>query len=162
MSTEVSLPSSSPSTGRRPSTGSKKGWFLVPSEKAPKPGDGALKADGLEVWVDPRAEWRQMYRETWRIQRDFLYDPGAHGLDLAAAEKLYAPFVDGLGGRDDLNVLFEEMLGHLVLGHVFVGGGDVPEQEKVSVGLLGADYAVERKGATASPASSPARTGTRS
>ncbi len=120
----------------------KKGWFLVSSEKAPKAGDGALKVEGLEVWVDPRAEWRQMYRETWRIQRDFLYDPGAHGLDLAAAEKLYAPFVDGLGGRDDLNRLFEEMLGHLVLGHVFVGGGAVPEQEKVSVGLLGADYAV--------------------
>ncbi len=120
----------------------KESWFLVPSEKAPKPGDGALKVEGLSVWVDPRAEWRQMYRETWRIQRDFLYDPRAHGLDLAAAEKLYAPFVDGLGGRDDLNLLFEEMLGHLVLGHVFVGGGAVPEQEKVSVGLLGADYVV--------------------
>jgi len=120
----------------------KKGWFLVSSEKAPKAGDGALKVEELGVWVDPRAEWRQMYRETWRIQRDFLYDPGAHGLDLVAAEKLYAPFVDGLGGRDDLNLLFEEMLGHLVLGHVFVGGGAMPEQETVSVGLLGADYAV--------------------
>ncbi len=116
--------------------------FLVPSEKAPKPGEGAVKAEGLEVWVDPRAEWRQMYRETWRIQRDFLYDPGAHGLDLAAAERTYAPFVDGLGGRDDLNALFEEMLGHLVMGHVFVGGGAVPEQTGVSVGLLGADYSV--------------------
>ncbi len=120
----------------------KKGWFLVATGKAPKPGDGALKTEGLEVWVDPRAEWRQMYHETWRIERDFLYDPGAHGLDLTAAEKLYAPFVDGIGGRDDLNLLFEEMLGHLVLGHVFVRGGAVPQQEKVSVGLLGADFAV--------------------
>lgn len=120
----------------------KKAWFLVPTEKAPKPGDGALKTEGLEVWVDPRAEWRQMYRETWRIERDFLYDPRAHGLDLAAAEKLYAPFVEGLGGREDLNALFEEMLGHLVLGHVFVNGGALPEQQKVAVGLLGADYAV--------------------
>ena len=102
--------------GKKALYAQKKGWFLVPSEKAPKPGEGALKAQGLEVWVDPRAEWRQMYRETWRIQRDFLYDPGAHGLDLAEAEKLYAPFVEGVGGRDDLNLLFEEMLGHLVLG----------------------------------------------
>lgn len=116
--------------------------FLVGTEKAPKAGEGALKTEGLEVWVDPRAEWRQMYRETWRIQRDFLYDPHAHGLDLAAAEKLYAPFVEGLGGREDLNALFEEMLGHLVLGHVFVGGGAIPPQEGVSVGLLGADFAV--------------------
>ncbi|MBK9966459.1 MAG: PD40 domain-containing protein [Holophagales bacterium] len=120
----------------------KKSRFLVPSDKAPKPGDGTLKTEGLEVWVDPRAEWRQMYRETWRLQRDFLYDPGAHGLDLAAAERTYAPFVDGVGGRDDLNLLFEEMLGTLVLGHVFVNGGAVPEQEKVSVGLLGADFTV--------------------
>ncbi len=121
-----------------------KKWFLVGSDKAPKAGDGAVKTDGLEVWVDPRAEWRQMYREVWRIERDFLYDPHAHGLDLAAAEKLYAPFVDGIAGRDDLNALFEEMLGNLVLGHVFVGGGAVPKEENVSVGLLGADYRVEQ------------------
>ncbi|MCK6685358.1 MAG: PDZ domain-containing protein [Thermoanaerobaculia bacterium] len=120
----------------------KNAWFLVPSEKAPKAGDGALKVEGLEVWVDPRAEWRQMYREAWRIQRDFLYDPGAHGLDLVAAEKLYEPFVDGIAGREDLNRLFVEMLGHLVLGHVYVRGGAIPNQEKVSVGLLGADYTV--------------------
>ena len=49
-----------------------------------------------DVFVDPRAEWRQMYHEVWRIERDFLYDPGCHGLDLAAAEKLYAPFLDGI------------------------------------------------------------------
>lgn len=120
----------------------KRAWTLVGSEKAPKPGDSKLEAQGLEVWVDPRAEWRQMYREAWRIQRDFLYDPGAHGLDLAAAEKLYEPFLEGLGGRDDVNRLFVEMLGHLVLGHVYVGGGAVPPQERVSVGLLGADFAV--------------------
>ena len=49
----------------------------------------------LQVWVDPRAEWKQMFHEVWRIERDFLYDPKAHGLDLAQAEKVYAPFVDG-------------------------------------------------------------------
>ena len=96
-----------------------------------------------QVSVDPPAEWRQMYRETWRIERDFLYDPGYHGLDLAAAEEKYAPWVEGLRSRADLNVLFEEMLGELTLGHVFVGGGDRPEPPKVKGGLLGADFAVE-------------------
>src|SRR5262249_51179403 len=42
-------------------------------------GPQTLKTDDMEVRVDPRAEWRQMYREVWRLQRDFLYDPGFHG-----------------------------------------------------------------------------------
>ncbi len=70
-------------------------WFVVAAEHPPKPGEGPIKTAGLEVWVDPRAEWHQMFHEVWRIERDFLYDPHAHGLDLAAAERLYAPFVDG-------------------------------------------------------------------
>ncbi len=122
-----------------------KKWFLGPADDdAPKDGDPELKLGSLEVWVDPRAEWKQIYREVWRIERDFLYDPGAHGLDLAAAEKLYEPFLDGIAGRDELNDLLEEGVGNLVLGHVWVSGGALPEQEHVSVGLLGADYRVEQ------------------
>jgi tricorn protease len=84
-----------------------------------------------------------MYHEVWRIERDFLYDPHAHGLDLAATEKFYAPFLESVATRDDLNYLFTEMLGNLTLGHVFLGGGDRPEPPKVKVGLLGADYSIE-------------------
>ncbi|HEY3817824.1 MAG TPA: PDZ domain-containing protein [Polyangiaceae bacterium] len=121
-----------------------KRWFLADADEAPKGGDGAVKSLGaLEVWVDPRAEWRQIYHEVWRIERDFLYDPGAHGLDLAAAEKLYARYLDGIASRDDLNALLEEGLGNLVLGHVWAFGGAGPKQDHVSVGLLGADYAIE-------------------
>jgi tricorn protease len=120
-------------------------WFLTPSDKPPKPGDGALKeAEGLEVWIDPRAEFRQMFHEVWRIERDFLYDPNAHGLDLALAEKTYAPFLDGVAGREDLSALFEEMLSYLTLGHVYVRGGDVPVEESARVGLVGADWAVDK------------------
>lgn len=118
-------------------------WSIVAAGAPVKPGQGTLKLDDMTVWVDPRAEWRQMYHETWRIQRDFLYDPNAHGLDLAACEKRYAPFLDRLASRSDLNYLFGEMLGNLVLGHTRAGGGDQPDVERVSGGLLGADYAVE-------------------
>jgi tricorn protease len=97
----------------------------------------------MEVRVDPKAEWKQMYKEVWRIQRDFLYDPGAHGLDLASAERRYEPYLDSVASRTDLNYLFSEMLGNLVLGHVYVGGGDFPEVKDVPVGLLGADYGLE-------------------
>jgi tricorn protease len=119
------------------------GWFIAGTDAPAKAGEGGLKVGDAQVQVDPPAEWRQMYRETWRIERDFLYDPGYHGLDLAATEKKYAPWVEGLRSRADLNVLFEEMLGELTLGHVFVGGGDGPEPPKVKGGLLGADLAVE-------------------
>ncbi|MGB8456575.1 MAG: PDZ domain-containing protein, partial [Candidatus Acidiferrum sp.] len=109
----------------------------------PKPGEGALKLDGLEVYTDPRAEWNQMYHEVWRIERDFFYDPNHHGLNLAAAERKYAPYLKGAGGRADVNHLFDEMLGELTIGHMFIRGGDVPQPPKVKGGLLGADYKVE-------------------
>jgi len=93
--------------------------------------------------VDPRAEWRQIHHEVWRIERDFFYDPGYHGLDLAAAEKFYAPYLDNIVTRDDLNYLFVEMLGNMTVGHMFVGGGEAPEPKKIKTGLLGADYKIE-------------------
>jgi tricorn protease len=110
---------------------------------APDSGKGTLKTEALEVRVDPTAEWKQMYHEVWRIERDFFYDPNYHGLDLKAAEQKYAPFVDGLASRDDLNYLFTEMLGEMTVGHMFINGGDKPDVKKVATGLLGADYKVE-------------------
>jgi tricorn protease len=115
-----------------------------PPPAAGGPPSGALKTDGLEVKVDPRAEWRQMYREAWRVERDFFYDPGYHGLDLDSAEKRYAPYVEALSSRRDLNYLFSEMLGELTIGHLGAGGGDIPDVKRVQTGLLGADYKVER------------------
>ncbi|MDB6128522.1 MAG: protease [Verrucomicrobia bacterium] len=115
-------------------------WFIGAADKAPKAGEGGLKLDSFDVAIDPQAEWRQMYREVWRIERDFFYDPHYHGLDLAMAEKVYEPFVDGIASRADLNYLFGEMLGQLSVQHMFVGGGAKPELKAVNVGLLGADY----------------------
>ncbi len=119
------------------------GWFIAGAETAPPAGEGALKLDGMQLLVDPRAEWRQMFREAWRLERDFMYDPNLHGLDLGKAMVHYAPFVDGLGSRADLNYLFTDMLGELTLGHVWIGGGDTPRTGTVKNGLLGADFAVE-------------------
>jgi tricorn protease len=108
-----------------------------------KPGEGVLNIGEMEVYVDPRAEWRQMYREAWRIQRDFFYDPNFHGVNIKMMEQRYAPFVENLGSRADLNYLFQEMLGNLTVGHHNSGGGDVPNPTRYQGGLLGADYAIE-------------------
>jgi len=118
-------------------------WFIAATAAAPKPGEGALKLDGMEVYVDPRAEWNQMYHEVWRIQRDFLYDPHTHGLNIVATESKYSPYLKAVLGRSDLNHIFVEMLGEVTIGHMFVGGGDLPKATKVQGGLLGADYKIE-------------------
>ena len=123
-------------------------WSIGPAEKPaegpPKPGEGGpLKLDSIEVHVDPRAEWEHMYYQVWRDERDFLYDPALHGLNLEAIKKKYAPYLENIASRDDLNYLFTEMLGEITIGHMFVGGGDIPEPKRVKTGLLGADYSVE-------------------
>jgi tricorn protease len=118
-------------------------WFISAAGVPAKPGEGRLRMEEAEVRVEPRAEWAQMFREAWRIERDFFYDPGHHGLDLRAAEKKYAPYVEGLSHREDLNYLFNEMLGDLTVGHLYVRGGDVPSVKRVPGGLLGADLKVE-------------------
>ncbi|MFZ2054236.1 MAG: PDZ domain-containing protein [Candidatus Aminicenantales bacterium] len=122
---------------------SERNWTIAPTTGAAEPGKGLLRTAEMEVYVEPRVEWKQMYHEVWRIERDFFYDPGAHGLDLKAAENKYSVYLDGLASRQDLNYLFEEMLGELTCGHVFVGGGDLPEVKTVRGGLLGADYTIE-------------------
>jgi tricorn protease len=120
------------------------GRFTIASTVQPlKPGEGVLNVGEMEVYVDPRAEWRQMYAEAWRVQRDFFYDPNFHGLDLKAAEARYRPFLDNIASRADLNYLFQEMLGNMTVGHHNSGGGDVPQPTRYTGGLLGADYTIE-------------------
>jgi tricorn protease len=119
------------------------GWFVVATDKPVKAGDGALKLDGLEILVDPLAEWRQIYREVYRIERDFLYDANFHGYDLKGAWTKHESYLDGLGSRHDLNYLLDELLGGLSLQHVYLFGGDVPKVESRKCGLLGADFRVE-------------------
>ncbi|MEO8647582.1 MAG: PDZ domain-containing protein [Acidobacteriota bacterium] len=118
-------------------------WNIVSTTLPARPGEGIVKTAEMEVFVDPRAEWRQMFNEIWRGERDFLYDPGTHGLDIEKAKKLYAPYLGAVAHRDDLNYLFREMLNQIGVGHMFIGGGDQDRAPVVSVGLLGADYTID-------------------
>ncbi|MDH4196131.1 MAG: PDZ domain-containing protein [Candidatus Aminicenantes bacterium] len=113
-----------------------------PAAQGPSGANG-LATDNIQVRINPREEWRQMFREVWRIQREMFYDPGSHGLDLAAAAKDYEPFLENIVSRRDLNYLFADMMGEMTVGHLSVGGGDLPEVNRVPTGLLGADYRVE-------------------
>ncbi len=107
-----------------------------------KPGEGTLKLAGMQVRVDPKAEWQQMYHEVWRIERSFFYDPHFHGVDTVAAEKQFEPYLGQLESRSDLNYVFQEMLGSFTVGHLRGGGGSMPTPARVQGGLLGADYQI--------------------
>ena len=133
----------------------KESWFIedlkpLPPKDSPSghkagPRSAAkpLPTKNIDIKVDPRKEWRQMFRDAWRIQREFFYDPSLHGLDLRAAQKKYATYLDNIASRQDLNYLFSDMMGEITVGHLFVAGGDIPRADRIPTGLLGADFAVE-------------------
>lgn len=119
-------------------------WAIVPLAQPIKPGDGVLATSDLQVGTEPRAEWRQMYHEAFRLQRAFFYDPSYHGLDLASTEHTYARYLENLGSREELNYLLAEAFGNLTVGHLFVlsrPGGE--SRTSPANGLLGADYRAE-------------------
>jgi tricorn protease len=119
-------------------------WGVVGTDRPARVGDGAINVAQLEAYVDPRAEWAQIARETWRIQRDFFYDAKMHGADWNAVWAKYSPLIPYLGHRNDLGYLVATMGGELVVGHSYLTGpGDEPTDTPVSVGMLGADYTIE-------------------
>jgi tricorn protease len=100
-----------------------------------------LNNGSMFATLDPRAEYRQMYRETWHIERDYFYDPHIHGLNLPKIEAKYQPYLDNLASRAEFTYLCEEMLGEIEVGHMFIRGPHQPN-DAPKPGLLGADYAV--------------------
>jgi tricorn protease len=119
-------------------------WGIVPTDRGGRVGDGPVNVAQLEMWVDPRAEWAHIFRETWRVQRDYFYDPKMHGADWQAVYDKYSPLVPYVAHRSDLGYLIASAGGELVVGHSYLtGGGDEPTDTPVAVGMLGADFSIE-------------------
>ncbi|MEZ5346977.1 MAG: PDZ domain-containing protein, partial [Pyrinomonadaceae bacterium] len=119
-------------------------WGIVGTDAPAKVGDGGINVSQLEMKVDPKAEWANIFRETWRIQREFFYDPKMQGQDWDAIYKKYQPMVQYVGSREDLGYLIAQMGGELTVGHSYLSGaGDVPREDPVRVGMLGADIVIE-------------------
>ena len=107
-------------------------------------GGKTVGIDGVKVRVDPSEEWPQILRESWRLQRDFFYDPNMHGVDWPKMWDRWSAFLPHVRHRADLNMLIGELIGELACGHQYVSGGDYPRAGGgIDVGLLGADLAVE-------------------
>lgn len=109
-----------------------------------KVGEGTLNVASLQPRVDPRAEWKQMFREAWRIERDFYWDPNMRGLNWEQIGKRYEALLPHVAHRSDLNYIMGEMIAELNTSHTYVGGGDMPDVKRVGVGLLGADFDIDQ------------------
>ena len=114
---------------------------IVDTGAEAKVGDGEVAIEDVKIKVTKLDEFQQIFDEAWRIERDWFYDPGLHGVDWQAIGDKYRRFVPSCGNRSDLNYLIGEMIGELNIGHTYVYGGDTDDGvESVEVGLLGADF----------------------
>lgn len=118
------------------SSGGKYAVIDLPNGKA-EPKDW-VDLSGMKVMVDLKAEWNQIYHESWRQMKYFLYDPGMQGVDWTAVGKKYEPLLPYVNNRNDLNYIIGEMIGEISIGHSYVGAGDKPEPRRIKMGLLGA------------------------
>lgn len=118
-------------------------WGIADAGKKPEAGKGILNVAAIEVKIDPVAEWKQIFDEAWRINRDYFYDPGMHGADWLAMKAKYSGFLRDVPTRNDLNRLIMWMCSEIAVGHHRVGGGDQRfSAERIEGGLLGADYEI--------------------
>ncbi|MEW6989743.1 PDZ domain-containing protein [Colwelliaceae bacterium 6441] len=113
-------------------------WHVLDATKPKGKTKKPLKL-ALQMKLDRAQEWRQMFVEAWRYQRDYFYDPNMHGRDWNEVFERYEPQVVHVKHRADLTYLLDQVNGELSVGHSFVFGGDFPDVEKASAGLLGAD-----------------------
>jgi tricorn protease len=106
--------------------------------------DKPLPTGQLEMTVDPDKEWRQLFTEAWRIERDFFYDPSLHGVNWQKMRERYGRLIDQCSTRGDVNYVIGELLGELNASHTYRSGGDIDREPGRNVGYLGCDYSLEQ------------------
>ncbi len=103
-----------------------------------------IRTAEMEMVVDPRAEWHQIFNDAWRLERDFFYDPGMHGVDWNRMRDQYGKLIDDCVTRWDVNFVLGELVAELNSSHTYRGGGDTERATRVGVGLLGIDWALDQ------------------
>jgi len=126
------------------------GKFAIIDAKPPdsphKPGDGAIDISGMKAEVDPPAEWKEIYNEVWRQERDYFFEASMNGVDWQKVHDQYAQLLPYVADRYSLTYIMAGMIGELSNSHTYVGGGEYPDFPHVNDGLLGADYEVDASG----------------
>jgi len=117
--------------------------FLVDADRTPpQPGFGRLNFS-LRMYLEPKEEFKQIFNEGWRNQRDYLYVKNMHGADWPKMREMYGQLLPYVMHRADLNYLLDIMGAEIAIGHSYVRGGDMPTVPQSVGGLLGADFVVE-------------------
>ncbi len=121
----------------------KREWAFV-NVAADQKFENPIPTADLEMTVDPVQEWRQIFTDAWRFNRDYFYDPGMHGLDWKRVRDQYAALLPHAVTRWDVNFLIGEMIGELNASHTYRGGGDLEPAPQRPVGLLGVNWTLEQ------------------
>src|SRR5262249_33867831 len=119
--------------------------FLVDADKAPPAAGTGKLTVSLRMWLDPQAQFTQIFSEGWRNQRDYLYVPNMHGADWPKMRQWYGQFLPFVRHRADLNYLIDMMGAEIAIGHSYVRGGDMPEVPAVRGGVLGPEFAMAQR-----------------
>jgi tricorn protease len=114
-----------------------------PPDAPHKVGDGAIRLEGMKTEVDPPLEWKEVFDEVWRQERDYFFEPSMNGVDWQKVKDQYAQLLPYVADRYSLTYILGEMIGELSNSHTYADGGDSPDLRSVNVGLLGADYEVD-------------------
>ena len=114
-----------------------------PTDSPHKVGDGALKLDEMRVEIDPPQEWKEIFNEVWRQERDYFFEASMNGVNWQKIKEQYAQLLPYVADRYSLTYVMGEMISELSNSHTYVGGGDMPNLHPVNVGLLGAEYEVD-------------------
>jgi len=109
---------------------------VAEAQKMEKP----LPTSEMKARINPTQEWRQIFTDVWRIERDLFYDPAMHGVDWNAMKTRYGALVEDCVTRRDLNYVLGELIGELNTSHSYRGGGDLEKPLHRSTGLLGVDW----------------------
>jgi tricorn protease len=112
---------------------------VAPDQKMDKP----LDVSGMETTVDPMAEWKQIFNDVWRFERDYFYDPDMHGVGWKKLRQRYEELLADAVTRWDVNYVIGELIAELNSSHTYRFGGDVERPESRDVGLLGAELSLE-------------------
>lgn len=105
--------------------------------------DKTVPTQDMALEVLPKEEWKQIFMDVWRFERDYFYDPGMHGVDWNLMKKRYGQLIDQANSRNDVNIIIGDLIAELNASHTYTGGGDIEEANTINVGYLGADFSIE-------------------
>ncbi|RAI85025.1 S41 family peptidase [Algoriphagus yeomjeoni] len=112
----------------------------------PAPGqkiEETVPLNEMQMTVVPAEEWKQIFNDVWRFERDYFYDPTMHGVDWNQMRKRYGDLVAQAGSRRDVNIIIGDLIAELNASHTYNNGGDLESGPSMSVGYLGANFKLE-------------------